>query len=535
MRRFFLLLIWSGWSAVISAEAAPPATDLIAQVHFAGAAQISADTNAIAFTNLWCSPEAQALRTQTLDKLSRVPYEWLKAKLTPETGDGTAQLRPLLDDLLSAEWYLKIRAPSNAPPEYVLAIRLDAEPALRWDMNLKTVLESWTQLPARKSQIAGQTGWRLEKHEPPNSICCVHVGDWVVFGCGQNELPLTEEIIRKILADKRPAPSSKNDWLTADLDWPRLAQLFPVLSTIDLPEMRWQAIGRDGNLQFFGKLIFREPLPISLEKWRLPTNTIHLPFVGFTATRGIAPWLEKQTWAQPYEIAPVPNQVFFWAMAQIPLQTFAAVPVPNASRALVQLDQQLSVHTNWQSHFTMPVTMVMTNNQISWRGMPFIAPNVLALHEPAGDFLLVGFFPNGPKTKPLPPELLTELGRSNLVYYDWEITGERLKQLPQLTQLGLMLTRHKQLDAQSAAAKWLNRIGPSLGVTATEITQTAPDELTFQRKAPGGLTAIELTALANWLEAANFPGCDLRITPPRFRPGQKPVKLLSFPGTPVPH
>ena len=22
----------------------------------------------------------------------------------------------------------------------------------------------------------------------------------------------------------------------------------------------------------------------------------------------------------------------------------------------------------------MPVTMVMTNNQISWRGMPFIAP-----------------------------------------------------------------------------------------------------------------------------------------------------------------
>ncbi|MGH7950680.1 MAG: hypothetical protein ACREFE_02000, partial [Limisphaerales bacterium] len=89
--------------------------------------------------------------------------------------------------------------------------------------------------------------------------------------------------------------------------------------------------------------------------------------------------------------------------------------------------------------------------------------------------------------------------------------AERLKELPQLAQLTLMLTGHKQLDAKSAAAKWLNRIGPTLGNTVTEITRTAPDELTFTRKAPGGLTAIELLALANWLEAPNFPGCDLRM------------------------
>ena len=165
----------------------------------------------------------------------------------------------------------------------------------------------------------------------------------------------------------------------------------------------------------------------------------------------------------------------------------------------------------------MPVTMVMTNNQISWRGMPFIAPNLRALHEPAGDFLFAEVFPNGPKSKPLPPELFAQLDRTNLVYYDWEITAERLKLLPQLTQLALMVTRHKQLAAQSAAVKWLNRIGPTLGTTVTEVTQTAPNELSFMRKAPGGLTAIELTALANWLEATNFPGCDLRLPPPKPR------------------
>jgi hypothetical protein len=206
--------------------------------------------------------------------------------------------------------------------------------------------------------------------------------------------------------------------------------------------------------------------------------------------------------------------VFIWAMAQMPLQTFAAVPVPDARKALTQFEQKLSANTNWQSHLMMPLTMEVTSNRISWLGLPFIVPSLEALHEPFGDFLVAGVFPNGPKTRPLPPELFLRLAQSNLVYYHWEITADRLKQLPNLTQLALMVTRHRQLDAQSAAAKWLDRIGPTLGNNVTEVTQTAPNELLFTRKAPGGLTAVELTALANWLEAPNFPGCDLRLPPP---------------------
>jgi hypothetical protein len=167
----------------------------------------------------------------------------------------------------------------------------------------------------------------------------------------------------------------------------------------------------------------------------------------------------------------------------------------------------------------MPFTMTMTNNRISWGSMPFISPKVTALHEPAGDFLVGEFFPNTPITKPLPPELFARLGRTNLIYYHREITAERLKLLPQLTQLALMLTRHKQLDTKSAAAKWLDRIGQTPGTAVTEITQTAPDEWSLKRTAPAGLTAIELIALANWLEATNFPGCDLHLPPPRpFKP-----------------
>ena len=84
--------------------------ELIAQIHFVGGEQISADTNSSAFTNLWCSPEAQALRGQTLDKLAHAPYEWFKSTLPVGAGDGSAQFRLLLDDLLQSEWFLDVRA-----------------------------------------------------------------------------------------------------------------------------------------------------------------------------------------------------------------------------------------------------------------------------------------------------------------------------------------------------------------------------------------------------------------------------------------
>ncbi|MGO9586035.1 MAG: hypothetical protein ACLP2Y_07565 [Limisphaerales bacterium] len=531
MNKFLTFLFCAAMMAAIATQASPPVPDLIARIHFAGAEQISADTNAVAFTNLWCTPEAQALREQTLNKLSRAPYNWLKQKVLSSTNDEAGQFRPLFDDLLGAEWFLQIRDATNGSPEFALAIRLNAGRAQLWQTNLGNVLEAWTGMSVEKNP----NGWELKKHLPPNLIRFVRVGDWVVFGWGQNKLPLNDELVRRVAAEKRPAPAEKNIWLTADLDWPRLARWFPSLSAVDLPETRWQAVGRGGDLCLDGRLIFPQPLAMTLEKWRMPTNTIHQPLVSFTAARGIAPWLEKQSWAQPYEISPRPNQVFIWAMGQMPLQTFAAVPVPDTGKALTQFEQKMSASTNWQSHFMMPVTMVMTNSRISWRGLPFIAPNMMAIHEPAGDFLLAGFFPNGPKTKPLPPELFLRLAQSNLVYYHWEITAERLKLLPQLSQLALMVTRHRQLDAQSAAGKWLARIGPTLGNTVTEVTQIAPDELSFTRQAPGGLTAVELTALANWLEAPDFPGFDLRLPPPKFKrpPPKTPVAPPAAP--PRPH
>jgi hypothetical protein len=513
MNKLLTLSFWAVTAVAVAAKPAPP-PDLIARIHFVGAEQISADTNSAAFTNLFCSAAAQALRERTLEKLSHFPGTWFKARIAAGAGDEAQQLRPLLDDLLKAEWFLEIRDTTNAAPETALAIRLNAGRAQLWQENLAAVIQSWTLLSPGKTS----NGWLLKKDLPPNLVRFARAGDWVVLSWGQNELPLSDGVIRRIQTEKRPTPVEKNYWLTADLDWPRLARWFVPLKNFDFPKLGMQVIGRNGNLRFAGKLTLTQPLS-PLEKWRMPTNVIHQPFVSFTAVRGIGPWLKRQSWAQRYEIQPPPDQFFAWALPQIAFQTFAAAPVPEANAALAQLHAKLSpVFTgSSQDGFLFPMTIVLTNNEIAWQGMPFAAPFVRTLHEPAGDFLFGGFFPNVPRSQPLSPELLKQLNTPNLVYYHWEITAERLKALPQLSQFILMVTQHKQLDANSAAAKWLNQIGPTLGNSVTEVTQTGPNELTFTRSAPAGLTAVELTVLANWLEATNFPGCDLRWPPHPLR------------------
>jgi hypothetical protein len=526
MKKLFLFL-----AVLIGAVAvqAAPSADLMARIHFLGAEKISAAADSAAFTNEFCSAEALALESQTLDKLSRAPYAWFKSKIAAGTGDGSALLRPLLDDFLKSEWVFEMRDAANGSPEYALAIRLSNERERVWEKNLQTLLQNWTGIGISQDRLGF---WWLKKHEPPNLFQFERNGDWVVVDCGQDKLQLSDQILEFPVVKHL----EEVNWLTADLNWPRLAQLFPALAKFDFPKIQMQAIGRGGDLHLDGKLISPQPFALTLDKWRLPTNTIHQPFISFTAARGIAPWLQRQSWAQPFLISPVPNQIFIWALPQIPFQTFAAVPVPDADAALVQLHDRLAVSpVEPQDQFFMPLHMSMTNHEISWTGVPFAAPFARALRSPAGDFLFAGLFPNLPRSKPLPPELFTALAPANLVYYHWEITAERLKLLLQPVQLAFVLSRHKQFDGESVAAKWLDRVGPALGNTITEITQTAPDELTFTRKAPGGLTGVELFALANWLEAANFPGCDLRLPPSRIRPHPQPMKLLSAPSTPLPH
>jgi hypothetical protein len=518
------LLLWTSIrSPGVRKLAARPLWDSIVQIHFAGVQAItSSGTGYRAFENEFASPQARALESQTLDKLSRAPAVWFRNKLPTGAGDGSAQLRPLLDDFLKSEWIFELRdAPGS--PEYALAIRLDANRAQLWQNNLRNLLESWTKISAQN--IPG--GWELKKDLAPNLFRFVRTGNWVIIGCGQNELPLSDGWVHT-----GTVPTIGTSWLTANVDWPRLAQLYPTFASFDFPAIKMQANGKDGTMQLTGTLDLSQPLP-PLEKWQMPANLIHQPLTGFTAVRGFAPWLERQSWATLLGLSPEPDQLFSWSLGLMPLQTFIAVPVANGPNALAQLEQNLSANPSWQSHLMSPFHLDKSTYRLALTGAPFVAPEVQALRGSSGDVLFADVFPNLPRGKPAPPELSQALTQANLVFYHWEVTSERVKVLPQLTQLALFLTQHRQLNDTSAAGRWLDLIGPTLGSSVTEATETGLLQLSFTRSSSSGLTGLELIALANWLEAPNFPGCDLRIPPRRIFQIHRPMKKLSAPAPPV--
>ena len=488
-----VLMIFLLALAAVTASAALPQPDLVAQIHFAGSQKFAIAPNAAAFTNEFSSPEAVALRAQTADKLSRWLPVWLQANVGVPVAGGAARLRPLFDDLQRAEWWMEARAPVGGRADVALAIKLDAARAQLWQANLRPFF------PAASFKSGG---------------------GWLIFDSGTGSPKVGDALAQKIAT---PATG----WLSVDINWPRLTQWIPQLHALGLPETRLSLTAPDDKLKVTGTLLFPDTLSLNLDPWQVPTGSLHQPFVSFTAVRGISAWLKGQAWAQPYRIEPSPNQAFVWALPQIPFQTFVAVPFPDAANALMQTYSRLQpiFSPSLASNPNGPVmgfSLQLTNREIHLTGVPFIAPYLQAIKEPAGQFLFGGVFPNTTRGAALPADLFTQLSARNMVLYHWEITAERfgpkLDLLPQLAQLGLMLTAHKQLDGQSAAYRWLNRVGPKLGNSVTQITQTGPAEMTCTRKSAGLFTAAEMFALANWLEADDFPGCDLSLP-------KRPAKL----------
>ena len=527
------------------AAALSPANAVV-RIHFAGTANISSDTNSIAFTNIFCCSPALTLESQALDKLSRAPATWFKDKLPTSAVDGSALLRPLLDDFLRSEWVFELRDATSSPsPEYVLAIRLNDTRAQLWQTNLRTLLESWTKIKAQDITNGLANGWELKKDLPPNLFRIVHASGWLVIGCGQDELPLTDYWARS----GGYLPEDETNWASAKVNWPRLAEIFPAFARFDLPAMKLQTVGQGGTLFTTGTFELSQPLP-PLGQWQIPTNLIYQPLTSFTAMRGFAPWLERQPWAKRLQLLPEPDQAFIWSLGSYPLQTFLAIPVTNSVSALAQLGQNLADTNNWEKGLLNTFILDRKTNRISLDHVPFAGPEVQALKEPSGDFLFADVFPNPPRTNTAPPGLIQAVNRPNLVAYHWEFTGERLKELPQITQLALLLTRHRQLRRNSPSIQWFKQIGPALGQSITEVMQTGPTELSFQRSATTGFTAFELIALGNWLENPGFPGLDLSLPqsyllpappspqpkpnhPPAPHPSQPKPKLSPAPA-PVP-
>lgn len=487
----------------------PPPPQTLVHWHFAGRQAVEATTNGATLKWLLSLPESRALFNQTLDKLARAPFARLQPHLGSQTNDCAALLRPLLEDLCRSEWVLEMRGLSNQPPEWTLAVQLPAAQAALWRTNLASVLTTWTGLSLQPAAPAGREGWSLQKHDPPNRLGLTIAGYWLLFGAGQDKLPRLEEWAAQIAATGRPVAPATNYWLRGVIDWPRLTGLPGWLAALRLPRTELTAVGSGPNLQTRVELVFPQPHGWQAEPWLIPTNLVREPLVSFTALQGIGRWLKPAAEWLGLPPEATPNQACFWALAEIPFQTFVAVPVDDATNVMTRLCEKLPPWFNTNSQGRALGWWIVPTNRpaIVWDGMPFFGAFLRPAHEEAWHgFLFAGLFPNTPNKVAPPPELFLQiLGRTNLVCYDWEIGGERLLAWRNMSQLALLLADKPQLPAESLAMKWMQAISTNFGNVGTSLMVSGPDRMTLLRDSPFGLTGLETVLVANWLESVKFP------------------------------
>ena len=472
--------------------------------HFVGSSQLARGTNKLA--TILALPASHELGGRVLERISSSPQELWHKFLPPGGLAAPALVRPLLDDLWRSESYAETRGPLDKG-ESVFAIALSEERAGLWRTNLGAILTSWRLGTPKPSNPGEPLGWQLRRTESPNLIQFVRTGQWALVGLGPERLTLLPAWAEQIKKSGRPAPAQPNTPLELDADIPRLSDWLPALAQTKLPPVHLVVMDRGDHLRTEARLEFSEPLPWAYEPWKIPTNAITDPIVSFTVGRGVAPLLSRIKGVPALGINPLPNQFCLWGPGTAHANTFIGMPVANAARVLHQLGPGLP--DLCQQVFSEPLggfTLVSNRNELLWRGWPVLQPYLLPVRDQGTDYLMGGLLPMRPSTNPAPPELFAQLkGRTNLVYYDWEITQERVKHSRQLQQLYDIMTHRRSAPTNSPSSKWLQAIGPHLGNTITEATLSSPRGLTIVRRSDCGFTGFELATLARYSTAPGFP------------------------------
>ena len=493
--------------------------DAVARVHWLGKRRLDLAASAYFFSRVWGLPESARLQAQTFDRLATAPWRLVYGDAVASQIPATV-LRPLLDDLVSEESYLEVRVPTNSPPltdnyQLAFAIHLPPPHAGIWETNFAIAAE----LLAGRLAVAssGDRGWVIQRTNAPNFIRLRRVGEWTVIGVGPEQNPLLAEISARLARDSAPLPASPtNFWLEAAVDLPRLISTFNLqpsafsLANLSSPRITLDITGDGGNVILRGQLDFSQPLALALEPWAIPTPLLSEPLTSFTAVRGFAPWLGAQKFWAGQQLGPPPNQIYFWALAGSPLQDYFAVPLLDASNRVGQLTQRLLGQGNpWlAARGYLGFEPLPAANGVTWGKSSRLQPFLKSVDTDAGPVVFGGLLPAGGMATNLPPPagmIQDVLRRTNLVYYDWEVTGPRADAWFNLGQTARELLRRAKLPADSAGATWLGMLLPRLGTSATVVTQTGDRQLTFIRKSTLGLTAVELQLLADWLESPQFP------------------------------
>ena len=210
--------------------------------------------------------------------------------------------------------------------------------------------------------------------------------------------------------------------------------------------------------------------------------------------------------------------------SRLPFQFFYATPTRDIPAQIHKIAPRLQSVIFTKENANLAGRMVESTNgpDVYWQGLPLAVPRLSPLRGNPG-FLGFEMFPLAATKTKAPPELFQQLSANDLVYYDWEITEDRIPSWRQMYQLAEIATHRMLSSSNSPSERFITDVAPKLGECVTELKATSPTQMVLSRKSQLGLSSFELVTLTRWLSSTNFPQAG--VFPPQ--PEKK------FPGRPA--
>jgi hypothetical protein len=416
----------------------------------------------------------------------------------------TALIRPLIPDLIQNASRFEMNTKGAQDADWMLAIKLPDARSKSWSKSLAE-LATLTEL---KGASADTSKWTASGENYKLSFS--RAKDWTIIEGGFGE---PDSKTSKSFRDGLGKRSGKTV-LDAEVNAPLLGKIWGASNLAHYPKLTVKAEPKNDGFQSELLLDYPQDLGIKPEKWNVPKELISDPLISFTAIQGVRKKLESMEKFRALGAEQTPNQIFAWAQSISPFSVHLAAEVGNPAQVVTNAARVLG-------RIKAPVgSLQLATNRTAflWTGLPIVVPFLEPAPAPRDSFISAGLFPvKLQDAKAAPAELLEQLNQKNLVYYDWEITGNRLKQWIPAWQLYYLVGQQFTPVNFAPGSKFLQALKPQLGNTVTAGTLENPRQIKFIRQSHVGATSLELLLLAHYLDTTDLtamPGGANRPTTP---------------------
>lgn len=363
----------------------------------------------------------------------------------------------------------------------------------------------------------GEVDWIADHPDLSLLARFVKKGDWLIFSIGSDlSLPSCFGEIERGMPPLLPesAVLSFGGNLQKLALWlANVSIRLPSFSAIFKPE-------KDG-VRTEASIHLQQSTAFPLPKWRVPRELISDRIVSFSAARGMSEIIRDFPFAKRFVDQGLPNQFFSWsrishsATKSVPLfPMYFAWRIDEDEIPIDKLTNRLPEILGKEILNRARLVSIPNRNEVILAMVPaFIQPFLRGISADGG-VRIAGLFPFSAPIHPAPDALFEQLtNKENIVYYQWEITQRRIEIYKILFRLLAFLFDKPQGGTEAMGFKWLSAIESKMGNAATLISASGPNQWKLIRKSYFGLTGLELTLLARWIEADCFPWIEVFSKP----------------------